>query len=111
MGKKFITFSIMAMFCLICLLMTSCEQPEKTRTVFNKRFIHNIKPMMSYEELVKVIGTPGTIVKDAGESSPGVVHYHWDGGKDSALDARISGGKLVDATMLAPNGNSYSIGK
>ena len=66
---------------------------------------------MTYEQLVNVIGTPGTEVKDPQEKSAGIKHYHWSGGKDSALDVRFSSGRLLDGSMLAPNGNRYPLGK
>jgi hypothetical protein len=101
---------IILILCLISLLAACNKQPENTETVFNKRFIPKIKPMMQYEQLVKIIGKAGAVVKDANSTSPQIIHYHWDGGKSSTLDAMVESGKLVDATVLAPNGNTYRIG-
>jgi hypothetical protein len=111
MKKRTWGLLFIAMLCLIFLLAACNKQPEKTETVFNKRFISKISPMMPYEQLVKIIGTPGVVVKDAGSASPQTIHYHWNGGRNSALDARVAAGKLVDATILAPNGNTYQIGE
>ena len=111
MAKRIKLFTVMAALCFISSQTTFAAQPGKTETVFNKRFIRNLKPMMPYEKLVTLIGTPGAAVRDRKDKSPGTVRYHWDGGKSSALNARFAAGKMLGATMLAPNGNSYSIGK
>ncbi len=111
MNKKIKSLIFIVSLCLLTFLMACNKQPESTETVFNKRFMPKVKPMMTYDELEKTIGKPGTVVKDADSSSPQIIHYHWDGGKRSALDARVEAGKLVDATLLAPNGNTYRIGE
>ena len=86
-------------------------QPGKTGTVFNKRFIRTIRPMMPYEQLVKNIGAPGLSIPAKKGAKTSVTNYHWDGGKSSALDVRVTGGRVIDATMHAPNGHTYLVGK
>ena len=88
--------------------LISAAQQGVTATVFNKRFIPTIKPMMSYDQLVKVIGAPG--VKVAADKG-GTVSYRWNGGKKSVLNVRVAAGKVLDASMLAPNSHTYIIGK
>jgi hypothetical protein len=84
-------------------------QPGMTGTVFNKRFIGKIKPAMPYEQIVKITGAPGLKVADGKAPSQGIVRYQWKGGKESVLRARFTSGKMIDATVLAPNGHTYSI--
>ncbi|NVN89460.1 MAG: hypothetical protein HXX11_02555 [Desulfuromonadales bacterium] len=97
-------------FCVSPLQVTAA-QPGVTTTVFNKRFIHALQPMMMYNQLVKQIGTAGVIVKERKGATSQLVHYHWDGGKRSALDATVVAGKVTEARMLAPNGNTYLFDK
>lgn len=110
MTNKIKKYLVTAIFCLLSTQTASGGEAGKTATVFNKRFMAGIKPMMQYQELVKSIGTPGAVV-GTGQVSGGVASYHWDGGKKSALDAKVRGGRVIEATMLAPNGNSYSVVK
>ena len=110
MKKRSYGLILLVVICIISMLTACSKHQESTETVFNKRFIPKIKPMMQYEQLVKIIGKPGAVVKDANSTSTQIIHYHWDGGKRSALDAMVESGKIVDATLLAPNGNTYRIG-
>ena len=111
MRKRTSYLLIMLMLCIITLPTACNRRHENGETVFNKRFINKVETNMSYDELVKRIGKPGVEVKDGGKTSPGIIHYHWDGERNSALDAMVEAGKVVDATLLAPNGDTYRIGE
>ena len=87
------------------------QQPGVTSTVFNKRFIPNIKPMMSYDQIARITGAQGARVGEIKAGSTTVLSYRWNGGKGSILNVRIAGGKLLDATMKAPNGHTYAINR
>src|SRR5450631_3344312 len=85
-------------------------QAGTTDTVFNRKFIRKIKPMMPYDQLVNLIGTQGINVgKDRSSSTPNVT-YHWDGGRNSALDIKVDAGMVVDATVLSPKHKKFSLG-
>jgi len=84
-------------------------QPGMTSTVFNRRFVGKIKPPMHYAQIVKITGTAGLKLADGKAASTGITRYQWTGGKESVLRARFAAGRMVDATILAPNGHTYSI--
>lgn len=95
--------------CIFAAAGVSAGQPGKTDTVFNRRFIPKVKISMPYDQLTKIAGAPGAVVKDPKEKSPNVIHYHWDGDKNSSLDATVANGKVTGGTIHAPNGNYYRI--
>lgn len=105
---KNITMFLVLAVLVVCVssLSARAAQPGVTATVFNKRFIHALQPMISYDQLAKQIGTAGLIMERKSGASQ-FIHYHWDGGKHSSLDAVIVAGKLAEARMLAPNGSTY----
>jgi len=93
---------------LVSAQLVSAAQPGITTTVFNRRFIPTIKPMMTYDQLARIVGVPGArVAADKG----GTLNYRWSGGKGSALNVRVAGGKVVDASVLAPNRHTYLIGR
>ena len=96
---------------LLCALAqpASAAQPGVAGIRFNKRFIPSIKPKMTYEQLVKVVGAPGVKVAENRKTSPPTVHYRWNGGKESVLTVRMQNNRLIDATVLAPNRHTYLI--
>jgi hypothetical protein len=96
--------------CCLALSLPVCgAQPGTTGTVFNKRFMPSIKPSMTYEQLVKIVGTPGAQLGQEKRGQSTIARYRWNGGKDSKLEVRVSNGKIVDASMKAPNGHTYRI--
>ena len=111
MIRKMTLFAVMAMLIFVALQVTAGVQPGKTDTVFNKRFIQKIKPMMSYEQLVKIIGTAGIKTGENKSTSTPVASYHWNGGRESALDVKTKAGKVVEATVLSPNKRKLSMDK
>lgn len=93
---------------LVSTQLVTAAQPGVTSTAFNKRFIPTIKPMMTYDQLVRIIGTPGVKVSS---DKTGTAVYRWNGGKRSSLSVRVAGGRVVDASMQAPNTHTYQIGR
>ena len=99
-----------------CLVLASVQilaggQPGVSETVFNRRFIPTIKPTMTYEQIVNMAGAPGLKVGENNRTSPATVQYRWKGGRDSILTVNFINGKMIDATVLAPNGHTYAIRK
>jgi hypothetical protein len=85
-------------------------QPGVTETVFNRRFIPTLKPQMTYEQIMKMAGgVPGTKIGEDKKAAPPVIQYRWKGGRDSVLTARFRNNRMMNATVLAPNGNTYEI--
>jgi hypothetical protein len=112
MIKKIATLAVMIVLSsIVSSQVVSGSEPGKTTTVFNRKFIYRLKPMMPYEQLVKIIGSPGTKVEEHRSSSASVVRYHWDGGRRSVLNVTTVAGKLADATMTSPNQRKFSLGK
>jgi hypothetical protein len=109
MMRRITVTAILLVLCFAASQMVWAAQPGMTGTVFNKRFIGKIKPAMPYEQIVKITGAPGLKVADGKAPSQGIVRYQWKGGKESVLRARFTSGRMIDATVLAPNGHTYSI--
>ncbi|UFS70966.1 hypothetical protein LPW11_01980 [Geomonas sp. RF6] len=72
-----------------------------TATVFNRRFLAKIQPMMPYLQLSAMIGTPGAKVADQ--------RYRWNGGRNSHLEVTLAAGKIVDATVTSPKNEKISL--
>jgi hypothetical protein len=111
MIRKMAIPAVMMVLFVVSSQVMSAAQPGTTSTVFNKKFIYKIKPMMPYDQLVKIIGAPGVKVGEDKSSSIPAVRYHWNGGRGSVLNVTTAAGKLVDATMTSPNQHKFSIGK
>ena len=91
--------------------VSAAAQPGITGTVFNKRFLPKIKPMMTYDQIVQIIGTQGVVVGEKKAGSVPVTTYGWKGGKNSSLNVMVSNRKIIEARMHAPNGHTYHIGR
>lgn len=89
--------------------MSTAAQPGVSDTRFNRKFLPTIKPMMTYEQIVKIVGTPGVKVEEDRKSSPPTVHYRWNGGKDSVLTVRMGNNRMIDATVVTPNSRTFLI--
>ncbi len=98
-----------SLFAFASMPICICGQPGVTDTTFNRRFIPSIKPMMTYDQIVKLVGSPGVKVGEDRNSSPPTVQYRWQGGRGSVLTVRLNNHKVVDATVLAPNKHTYLI--
>ena len=86
-------------------------QAGTTDTVFNRKLFEKIKPLMPYEQLVKIIGTEGSKTGGDKRSTVPTGLYHWDGGRKSTLDIKVDAGKVVDATVISPKQKKFSLGK
>ncbi len=107
---KIVVIALLLVCCLIPARLVTAAHPGVAGTVFNKRFIPEIKPMMTYGQMVKIIGAPGLKVgEERGVAS--VVRYRWNGGKGSVLNLTVSAGRITEAIVLAPNGHTYKIGR
>jgi len=84
-------------------------QPGVTETVFNRRFIPTMRPLMTYEQIVKLAGVPGLKTGEDRKEAPPVVQYRWMGGRDSVLTAKFRNNKMIEATVLAPNKHTYLV--
>ncbi len=111
MLRKGTLFALWAILLCVSTPAISAKQPGTTDTVFNRRFIHRLKPMMPYDQLARMIGAQGRKVAEDKRSSPPKIVYHWDGGRKSALDIRVAAGKVVEATVTSPKRQRYSLGK
>ncbi len=108
MVKRMLVISV-SMLMLSSSLAMAGQQAGVTDTVFNKRFIPNVRPTMTYDQIVRLTGVQGTRVGIVKTGSTAVTSYRWNGGKGSVLNARIAGGRLLDATVKAPNGHTYAV--
>ena len=102
MNGKIAFPAFLMMFSLLSSAALSAGQPGTTETVFNKRFLYRIKPMMPYEQLVGVIGTPGRKTAEEKGSSLPIVSFRWDGGRKSSLEVKTTGGNVIGATIVSP---------
>jgi hypothetical protein len=111
MFKKMTTLALLVLFSCVPSLAISAGQPGTTDTVFNRKFIYKIKPMMPYEQLTKILGNQGKKVGEDKRSSTTKMIYHWNGGRKSALDIKVAAGKVVDVTVISPKKQKFSLGK
>ena len=111
MLKKITILALLMMSCCISTPAMSAGQPGTTGTVFNKRFIRKMKPMMPYDQVVKMTGTEGKKVGEDKRSSPSKALYHWDGKRRSALDIKVAAGKVIEVTVVTPRQQQLSLGK
>lgn len=84
-------------------------QPGVTETIFNRRFIPTVKPQMTYDQIEKMAGASGAKVSEDKKAAPPMIQYRWKGGRNSVLTVRFRGNKMIDATVLVPNGRAYEI--
>lgn len=111
MFKKMTMLALLAMFSCLSTPAISAEQPGTTDTVFNRRFIYKLKPMMPYAQLAAMIGKPGRKVGEDKSSPPPKAMYHWDGRRKSTLDIKVAVGRVVDLTVTSPKRQRFSLGK
>jgi hypothetical protein len=86
-------------------------QAGTTDTVFNRRFCETLQSMMPYGQLVKTIGAEGTVTGKTTRASAPAVVYHWKGARNSALDAVVVSGRVIDATVTSPKGKKFLLEK
>jgi hypothetical protein len=109
--KKFLILMIVAIIPFICAQTSFAAAPGSTDTVFNKRLLPEIKPMLTYGQVVALAGAPGVKIGESTKTKPATVQYRWNGGKKSVLTARFADNRLVEAVVLVPNGRTFTIGK
>jgi hypothetical protein len=110
MKKTTMLAVVMMVFCVASQALFA-GQAGTTDTVFNRRFIQKMKPLMPYDQLVKIIGTEGIKTGEDKSSPTPKVTYHWNGGRKSVLDIKIVAGKVVDAAVISPKNKKFSLGK
>ncbi|MDD2320850.1 MAG: hypothetical protein PHO83_12460 [Geobacteraceae bacterium] len=108
---KFLLLLIVASTSFISAQTSFAVEPGTTDTVFNKRLIAKIKPMLTYGQVVALAGAPGVKIGQSAKTKPATVQYRWNGGKRSVLTARFSNNQLVEAIVLVPNGRTFALGK
>ncbi len=111
MRKLLAIFALAVMFSGTAPSAFSAGLPGTTDTVFNKKFIHKLTPMMPYDQRVKMLGSEGAKVGEDRQSSPPTTLYHWNGDRKSTLDIKVSAGRVVGAVVTAPKEQRFSLGK
>ena len=104
----------LAMFLMLsCLSSPAIFAAElgTTDMVFNRKFVFKMKPMMPYDQLLKIVGAQGKKVGEDKRSATPTMIYHWDGGRKSTLDIKVVAGKVVGITVTSPKGQKFSLGK
>jgi hypothetical protein len=111
MLKRMTVLLILLLLSSLASRATAAGQPGATDTVFNKKFIHKLKPMMPYEQLTSIVGAQGRKVAEDKSSATPTAIYHWDGERSSSLEARVAAGKVVVVRLVSPKGKKFSQGK
>ena len=102
-------FSFFAAGLFLCIQVSFAAEPGKSGTVFNKRLLPSIRPMLTYEQIATLAGAPGAKIGESKKSSPPIIQYRWKGGRDSILTGRFAHNRMVDATVRVPNGKTFAI--
>lgn len=77
--------------------------------VFDKEFLLSVKDVLSYEQIVRIVGVQGVKVGSDSLKIPGD-KYHWDGRKNSFFNIRVNSGKLIDANVITTEGRIIELG-
>jgi hypothetical protein len=107
--KKLLLLTILTIVPLVCTQISSAADPGSTSVVFNKRLLPSIKPMLTYAQVAALAGAPGVKIGESRNTSPPTVRYRWKGGKSSVLTARFADNRMIDATVVVPNGKTFAI--
>ena len=78
--------------------------------VFDKAFLQSVKDVLSYEQIVRIVGVQGVKVGSDSLKIPGD-KYHWNGRENSSFNIRINAGKVIDANVVTPDGRIISLDK
>ncbi len=78
--------------------------------VFDKAFLQSVKDVLTYEQLVKIVGVQGKKVGSNSLKIPGD-KYHWNGREHSSFNIRVNAGKVIDANVVTPDGRIISLDK
>jgi len=106
MIKKVLLAVVVVLTCLAPAM--SASLPGTTETVFNRRFVNKLKPMMPYNQLARMIGQGQKVGEDRQRAT---AMYHWNGGRRSALDIAVAAGRVVNVTVTSPKKQKYGLGK
>lgn len=83
-------------------------KPGQTDKIFDDAFLHSIKNVLLYEQIVKMVGVPGAKVGVGSIKIPGE-KYHWNGRDKSSFNIRVNSGKVIDANVVTPDGRILSL--
>lgn len=83
------------------------DQADK---IFDQAFLQSIKDVVSYEQVVKLVGVKGVKVGSDTLKIPGD-KYHWNGRENSSFNIRVHSGKVIDANVVTPDGRIISLDK
>lgn len=78
--------------------------------VFDKAFLQSVKDVLTYEQIVRIVGVQGEKVGSNILKIPGD-KYHWNGLKNSSFNIRVNAGKVIDANVVTPDGRIISLDK
>lgn len=78
--------------------------------VFDKAFLQSVKDVLTYEQLVRIVGVQGEKVGSNSFKIPGD-KYHWNGREHSSFNIRINAGKVIDANVVTPDGRIITLDK
>lgn len=76
--------------------------------IFDRAFLQSIKDVMSYEQVVKIVGVPPVKVGEASLKIPGE-KYHWNGRENTSFNLRVISGKVIDANVVTHDGHIISL--
>lgn len=82
----------------------------QTEMVFDKVFLQSIKDMLTYEQIVRIVGVQGEKVGSNSLKIPGD-KYHWNGREHSSFNIRVNAGKVIDANVVTSDGRVISLDK
>lgn len=82
--------------------------PGQADKVFDKSFLHSVKNVQLYEQIVNIVGVKGVKVGDSSLKIPGE-KYHWNGRENSSFNIRVRSGKILDANVVTPDGHILSL--
>jgi hypothetical protein len=111
MIRKIKALGFLVIFLFAASETISAGQPGTADTVFNRRFMEKLKPMMPLAQLVKMVGTEGTKSGEDKRSVPPTTSYHWNGERKSLLDIKVANDKVVAATVTSPKNKKFSFEK
>ena len=111
MRKLMVTLAMLLIVSSLSLPALSAGQPGSTDTVFNRKFVHKLRPMMPLEQLEKLVGVQGKKLGEDKNAKALTALYHWDGGRQSTLDVKVAAGKVVELTVKAPKQQKFTLGK
>lgn len=78
--------------------------------VFDKAFLQSVRDVLSYEQIVRIVGVLGVKVGSDSLKIPGD-KYHWSGRENSSFNIRINAGKVIDANVVTPDGRIITLDK